>query len=279
MKKELSFLERFEKFGNRYLFLTNLYEKYFGKNSDSDPNKHPFKQGYYIHFPRFAERRIGKYKFNDYQEAYQKNIDIFINPGKNKKEFIEGKENLAKEYKIHLMPQVEYMDKIIEELFRAVTNDPELKNVISRFKIVIDEEGAKKEYPKIIPKIVIYCQLGKGNAQRALDKIYQYLGKYGHLGEDKIPRYNRKINNLIHYAQGAGDFKDTYIKRMEELGKNPANGIFDLGFIHFKGGYELDNPAQTYDNRFEHAVYINPADDTKEAKQLGEFRAKFRHKT
>ncbi len=96
-----------------------------------------------------------------------------------------------------------------------------------------------------MPVIVIYPMLGKANAQKALNKIYEHLGKYDIMGKGVTPRYNRKINELIFYAQGAGDFKKKYKNLMNKMHNNwQKDSIFEEDMVHFKGDYHLKFPAE-----------------------------------
>ena len=70
-------------------------------------------------------------------------------------------------------------------------------------------------------------------AQQALDGVCKHFGKYYDpiVGIGKTPRDNRRINDLIYYAQGGGDFKYDY--KQKKGADSPT--LFQADFVHFKG--------------------------------------------
>lgn len=218
--------------------LQELYDRNFGSISGKD--KVEFKAGY-IFFPELNQRII---KDEDFRDLYEKvaKPHHFQFPDRYKTEIENAKDILSQEYKIHLMPKSEFTPFILEQLFKAIKNDPELASSISQIKVIADD---KKKREEIMPQVVIYTQLGKANAQLALDKIYQHLGRYRDVGTGETPRYNRKVDELIYYAQSGGDWKNDYLNGAKAVGRDIAKDeVFDSDLIHFNGDYKLNIPKE-----------------------------------
>ena len=61
--------------------------------------------------------------------------------------------------------------------------------------------------------------LGKENAQLVLNRVYHAFPEHERLGMNITPRDNRRINNLVYWAQSGGDLK----KNIEDSGKETLN--------------------------------------------------------
>lgn len=214
-----------------------LYKKYFPELSKT---RHPRYYDGYIHFPDWHEREVNGKSMSYYLREVANAMRI--NPELSEDDARIVKEILPREYKIHLMPQAAHTLFIVEELLKAVRKDKALESVMHQIKVVNDTHKVRSE---VMPAIVVYPALGIANAQKALDRIYGHLGKYAIMGQDITPRYNQKIDELIFYAQGSGDFKKTYKSLMEQAGVDWKNGgIFEEDMVHFKGDYHLKSPAE-----------------------------------
>lgn len=225
--------------------LQNLYEKYFPQTEDKKKSRVLFAGGYFF-MPPFNNRVIkidGEDKdFNDEYYRLENEIVDSIYPQHNSPETMKAKNIMATEYKIHLMPKPEFTLSVIEKLLAAIKDDAELRQCVSGFKVINDEE---KQRDEVMPTIVLYAQLGKENAQKALNKIYGLFHQYAHIGKDETPRYNKKIDELIYYANGGGDLKKRYSTGLKRLKKDiESQDIFDSDFVHFKGDYKLEVPTQ-----------------------------------
>ncbi|MGE0207014.1 MAG: hypothetical protein AB7R69_04150 [Candidatus Babeliales bacterium] len=135
-----------------------------------------------------------------------------------KKEMQEEAVVLAGTYKIHLMPQDDAMNYMVEELLKLIAKNKELQDLIIRFKVRSEYEKTKEEQKKgkehILPRIVMYPIGGKAHAQKVLNAVYANFKDIP--GIDITPRYNAKVTSLIYAAQGDADFKnDTYKKYYE----------------------------------------------------------------
>jgi len=115
----------------------------------------------------------------------------------------------AREFKIHLMPKPQYMLPIIRMIFDLLKKNPALVTLIHLMKI-ISLPGVKDKHKLELPSIVIYPILGRENAKLVLDAFRKFFSSYDvkQLGEDRQPRYNTRVNELIYYSNGGGDFKN-----------------------------------------------------------------------
>ena len=122
-------------------------------------------------------------------------------------------EKLVKEYKIHLMPKDEDLERVIKTLLYYTKQMPQLRKAIAFIKIkpVLDDyvELLKAAYQGLpfpqsdnwkIPKIVIYIGGGKKLAQQALDIIYDIFKDWR--GCDRAPGFNERVTSMIFFAQG-----------------------------------------------------------------------------
>lgn len=155
----------------------------------------------------------------------------------------------AQEYKIHLMPKPEKMKEVISRMIELFDNDPDLKYQITQYKVLIGEknnpasitcEDASEGY---FPRIVIYTE-SKQAGKSVLNAIYNaFKDDAEELGEkDMRPRYNKKINSLIYYAQGSGGIKNN------AKDSGISGEIFEKDLALFKGQYPGEH-ALTIDNQ------------------------------
>lgn len=145
----------------------------------------------------------------------------------------------VQDYKIHLMPFLHDIPKIIIMLFDELKRDVSLRSSITTIKFI--RNGMREEIynDQRFPIMVIYPASGKAHAQKVLDTVYKLFKDLP--GMDITPRFNEKITSLIYVAQGDGDDK-----------KLPENAhYFESGLVYFKADvtgkvedYHLVNPAQ-----------------------------------
>lgn len=197
-------------------------------------------RGGYLFFPEFGLREIEGKDFRDLYAELSSPLYIQF-PERYPKEFQRAIEAFSQEYKIHLMVKPEYTPFVIERLFEALRSDPDFAKVVAQVKVINDPY---KERDETMPSIVLYTQLGRANAQRALDKVSAYLGRYAGVGLGQTPRFNRKVNDLIYYAQGGGDWKNDYLRARHGVEGDPAardeDPVFEPDLIHFKGHDPLE---------------------------------------
>ena len=144
---------------------------------------------------------------------------------------------LALEYKIHLMPHPEYVQGVTRTLCEHLRDDKELDKATAGFKVKLNVETQHDD--QILPMIVIYPMLGKENAQLVLDRVYNAFPNHERMGMNLTPRDNRRINNLVYWAQSGGDLKKKYRKF------RPRNTQFSITGSHFLGKeHELKDPSK-----------------------------------
>lgn len=132
---------------------------------------------------------------------------------------------LVNRYKIHLMPKDENFMQLIVDLCRFL-NDGELGKYICDFKIkpVLETNPLIEKYKaQGVPKIVLYIDNGKKDAQEALRLVYERYGSWK--GLDRAPAYNAKGTSLIYVTQGNRNDK------LEEANKKYYE---QPGMVYFK---------------------------------------------
>ena len=222
-------------------YLDKIYDKYFPRKEGQRGNASRYVTGYHF-FRGFAEKdpvihkeMKGAWRLLQHREYFPTRADYL-------QEFENKKELLALEYKIHLMPKSEYTPFVFGKILEMLRDDLEFRAIISNFKVANDD---KKERAQTMPVIVIYPAYGKEAAQLALDKIYKVLSAYADLGTGAVPRYNRKITDLIFYAQSGGDYKNDYLEASVKDGADwKEEGIFERSLVHFIGDYHLRDPRE-----------------------------------
>jgi len=140
----------------------------------------------------------------------------------------EARANLAKEYKIHLMPQPEYTFAVTRRICEHLRDDSTLNDAVAGFKVKLNPDTIQHG-DQVLPVVVIYSMLGRDNAQVVLDRIYHAFPEHRRIGRNVTPRDNRRINNLIYWAQSGGDLKHKY------RGFKKRNTQFSDTGSHFRG--------------------------------------------
>jgi hypothetical protein len=128
---------------------------------------------------------------------------------------------LGEEFKIHLMPKPEYQIPVLRELIKLLSNDKEFNSHVTAWKAIIPYSRVIDEMK--LPSIVIYPVWGTGSAQLVISKIIEHFSVYDAdvIGLNITPRFNYKYNELIYWANGAGDQKKllpvTYFTSSEKI--------------------------------------------------------------
>ena len=159
------------------------------------------------------------------------------------KELSETKQDLVKNYKIHLMPYEKDIPKIFITLLEGIQKNPEIKNDIYTLKIKyrLDSTDHLKilSNEDILPIMVIYPASDQASAQRVLNSVYEIYKDTQ--GMDIRPRFNEKITSLIYYAQGDGDHK----KEDGKYYKLPEKIFYKSDFVEpdTQQDFHLKNPS------------------------------------
>jgi hypothetical protein len=149
--------------------------------------------------------------------------------------------DLAKGYKIHLMPKQGWQPllDVTDRLLTLFTQNPELQNIVSEFKIRLAPVVAGPTKNKVImPIIVIYIFTGKDDTQKVLNILYESLKDIPGLGIP--PRYNAIINDLIYVAQGSGEDKGG---RFSKYYEQPRQAYYRSDITGSPQDYHLKHPA------------------------------------
>ncbi len=149
-------------------------------------------------------------------DVYYGYEETFIH-GKNKDLREKARDVLSLEYKIHLMPKSEYVSGVTRRLCEHLRDDEELNEATAGFKVKLDSNTQHGD--QVLPMMVIYPMLGKENAQLVLNRVYHAFPEHERMGMNITPRDNRRINNLVYWAQSGGDLK----KNIEDSGKETLN--------------------------------------------------------
>lgn len=136
--------------------------------------------------------------------------DFLEDSGKKLSEFKGQIERLVKVYKIHVNPKNEEINSIMAVLL----HDDELNQFTKTWKIKNFLDGVDDNK---MPILAFYAQ-GKDNAQQLLNHLCEKLSSFK--GRGIIPRYNKKVNDLIFFAQGNGDDKNGLINQAKTVFKN-----------------------------------------------------------
>lgn len=140
-------------------------------------------------------------------------------------------------YKIHLMPQEEEILHVVERLIETLKKDSELRKLIEAFKVQAALWGGDKmqfknseslpEY-QYRPAIVIYPSWGKEKVQKLLDALLVIFKNVK--GSGNTPRFNIKVNDLVFYAQGDGDYKMDPIIRQKYFDSRTNYALYRSDF-------------------------------------------------
>lgn len=167
-----------------YQFIGDLKEEFMlGKRTDDDNNIKNLNA--YIEILPFQK--------GEFQEETIQKIDAM-------------KKEVARHYKIHLMPKPNDLEKTIVLFLQELKNNRDLQKIISRIKYLPADIPVEKP-TEILPRIVIYPAKGKNNTQKALNIIYSIFKNRNIETEGKTPRFNAKVTDLIFVAQGDADQK------------------------------------------------------------------------
>ncbi len=145
---------------------------------------------------------------------------------------------LADQFKIHLMFKPEFICMGIEKLLEALENDETLRASIINFKILKDMEVRKDPNGKVVPVVVIYTRYNKFYAQTALEGLLSFFTAYNDWGSGQCPRYNADLGNpLVYYAQGDSWQKAKLEKEKPEIFQqlyDPDGAHYNAKFGNFK---------------------------------------------
>lgn len=198
-----------------------------------------YVKGYYF-FPRIQDHFMlpdGRVFEGAVQEECEVTIVNFL---KNLRwELSENEESalriLAQQYKIHLMPKAECIPFVLEILTRHIADSTVFRSQLWGYKVVAIPPSCCEEVES--PTIVIYPLLGKDNAQSVLDEIRTLFDRYDELGEENeetLP-FNRKISNLVYYAQGDRTFKRKCLTAARLSDERKITKVFNIDLVHFSG--------------------------------------------
>lgn len=113
---------------------------------------------------------------------------------------------LAKRYKIHLMPDESSIAWMIETICKRLQSDEQFRKSLGCFKVRNYPEKIEVKPGLFLPVMVLYPDMSKDAAQYVLDIVYELFKSVR--GTGTVARYNCMINDLIGWAQGDGDCKD-----------------------------------------------------------------------
>lgn len=128
-------------------------------------------------------------------------------------------QELAGDYKVHLMPKSEeQMIHFLRVFLRELSINSQLRQNVQDFKIsphfrnttTRDDilEFIEKAHGEIMPLVVIYPASSKESTQYVVDTLYRLF--HDQDGLNILPRYNQKITSFIYVAQGNGGEKQHY---------------------------------------------------------------------
>jgi len=170
------------------------------------------------------------------------------------------KDEMRREFKIHLNPQKQYSPAIQKKFFELLASHLEMQELVTAVKITVREEGDLDEggLPDDVADIIVYVYPGNDvestiqNCKTLLEIIQNNFRDDEMNGKelDEAPRNNFSINKLLHVAQSGGDFKKWLARKIDPratvrkpdgtlhptegrpLFDNMLNGYFDLHTNH-----------------------------------------------
>lgn len=165
----------------------------------------------FITLPYFTGKRKGEYVNKKPPLWHMLSITGLIELAEDKQVFdaqlIETKKTAVEFYKIHLMPKEKDLVSTVMKIVELAAKDPSFGKLIAKMKF--KHKPSKLLYKKqqqIAPLIVIYPAKGQDAAQQLLSRLLELFK--GVEGINITPRFNRKVNSLMYYAQGDADYKN-----------------------------------------------------------------------
>lgn len=141
------------------------------------------------------------------------------------------KQTMVNVYKIHLMPKIKDINNTVARLMMS----DEIRNNVGEIKLKANIRDIGD-----LPILVLYACQGKEQAQLLLDEVCHLFA--GQEGLNITPRYNKRVNSLIYFAQGNGDDKGRLAARGELNKYFTRGGVYYSREINTVGGnpdYEL----------------------------------------
>lgn len=176
----------------------SYYEKLWAIWKQSAPSMHAYrKRGYVI----FMNKKIMHGRCSSYSLP---NLVKLSDDFKDLKKQL--KTELARRYKIHLMPDESSIAWMIETICKRLHSDARFQKSLGCFKVRDYPEKIEIKPGLFLPVMVLYPDMSKDAAQYVLDTVYGLFKSVR--GTGRVARYNCMINDLIGWAQGDGDCKD-----------------------------------------------------------------------
>lgn len=183
------------------------------------------------------------FKNKEDAKIFGEELDFMINQEPN---LSQDKSKRSKEYKIHLMPNDTNMVKTVALLLNKIKSDRTFAQYIAKIKVNGNTYKGNENYydNQKMPRIVLYCALGKENAQSALNTIYDLFKNQKNIKDVGVtPRFNQQITDLIYYAQGNSDDKNKdNNKEFFEDGSLEDK----TGKVHYASNYTNDGAENNY---------------------------------
>ncbi len=133
-------------------------------------------------------------------------------------------------YKFYLMPTKENRVAIFNQLLAYMEKHPDnIEGVKMYVQSYEDENGIKDNLP-----IIVLYPANRASAQEVLNDLYQMF--QNEPGLNKLPRFSRKITDLIYYTQGSASMKEK---------AKPGESFEDVT-IYPKGYYPKDTPQMPH---------------------------------
>lgn len=145
----------------------------------------------------------------------------------------EAIKDLTNEYKIHLMPKIEKAESVFKKVI-SILDKKEVSENVQCFKFLHCPLEQYDINNQLTPKAVIYVQT-KEAAQQVLKIFRENLQNLEECGTGKTPRFNKKVTNLLFYANG-----DSHCKVLAKK-RGVFDQWFDAGGVHYKTSGLISN--------------------------------------
>lgn len=175
------------------------------------------REGGYEHF--LPDEKSAAYQSVEDVNKILKNTNKSNSPEELDVIMEKNKDIIFSQFKIHLQPKKEYIPMVIDRIIKVMTENPSLRPLIAGFKAKLG--GSEKKSNGAVEQmaeVVIYPKPGgevdksgktegRRNLEVLLAAITDVMRDLEEASNNKVPRDNAKVTDLIYIAQSDGNLK------------------------------------------------------------------------
>ncbi len=180
-------------------------------------------------------------KANPIPQAWEENIKTLIKEGRVSNDYLQvnnalvehaietNKEEMRKEFKIHLNPERSFSPDIAKKFLELLAGSDDLKKAVTAVKIGMRDRWSDETTLADVADIILYIEPTgdvEGTLQRCrtvLEILRNSFQEDADKGKETPPRNNFSINRMLYIAQSGGDMK-SWLKKMKGTIQDPING-------------------------------------------------------